>query len=184
MMATLAPPTSLPLESDELLLITHSGLRAQLLKARLVDDYCARCIIQRGESVYLSLHEVPDAEQRQSLNWAVLRLQMGAQLSPQELPEPLRTALSTVAAGPSPLIMALIWGLIVGVVGGVMVMAIVGLAIIILNVSVESYVGITATAVSFVLSGAFIGLGMTIYFWRKFTRQPAIPLRPLLRQRL
>lgn len=184
MMATLPHQNSLPLESDELVLITNTKLRTQLLQAKLVDDYCARCIIQRGEHVYLSLREIPDKAERQDLSWAVLRLQMGAQLSPHELPEPLRTALSATTTGSSPLILALIWGTIIGVIGGVLVMAIVGLAVTILNVPTDSYVGITATAVAFTLSGAFIGVSMTIFFWRKFTRETAVPPYLLFRQRL
>ena len=184
MMATITHPVSASLESDELILITHSRLREQLLQARLVDDFCARCIIQRGESIYLSLREIPDKVQRQDLSWAVLRLQMGAQLSPQELPEPLRTALSPVAGSPSPLILALTLGAVIGVIGGVLVMAIVGLAVTILNVPTDSYVSIMATAIAFVLSGAFIGIGATTYFWRKFTRKTAVSPKPLLRKRL
>ncbi len=168
-MTTLSPSTSHPLDSDELLLITHPTLRAQLLQARLVDEFSARYIIQRGENVYLSLHEIPDEAQRQEVSWAVLRLQMGAQLTVQELPDPLQTALSAVATGPSPLIRALVWGSVCGVVGGVLVMAIVGLVITIMNVPTESYTGFMATAVAFVLSGAILGVGATITFWRKFS---------------
>lgn len=169
-MTTLSPSTSHSLDSDELLLITHPTLRAQLLQARLVDEFSARCIIQRDENVYLSLREISDETQRQEVSWAVLRLQMGAQLPARDLPAPLQTALSVVTVGPSPLIRALVWGSVCGVMGGVLVMAIVGLAITIMNVPAESYVGFMATAVAFVLSGAILGVGATIYFWRKFSR--------------
>jgi hypothetical protein len=169
-MATLSPSTSHRLDSDELLLITHPRLRAQLLQARLVDELSARCIIQRDENVYLSLREIPDEAQRQEISWAVLRLQLGAQLNAQELPDPLQTALSTAVTGPSPLLRALVWGSVCGVIGGVLVMAIVGLAMTIFNVPAESYTGFMVTAVSFVLSGALLGVGATITFWRKFSR--------------
>ena len=95
---------------------------------------------------------------------------MGAQLPARDLPDPLQTALSAVTTGPTPLIRALVWGSVCGVVGGVLVMAIVGLAITIMNVPTESYVGFMATAGAFVLSGAILGVGATIYFWRKFSR--------------
>ena len=170
MMATLPHPTTMPVESDDFVLITHATLRFQLLQARQINEFYARSIIQRGESVYLSLREIPDAAERQAINWAILRLQMGAQLSSQELPEPLRAALSSQPAGPSPLIQALIWGSLGGVVGGVLMMAIVGLAIIVLNVPTESNAGVMATAVAFVLSSAFIGVSLTIYFWRKLSQ--------------
>ncbi len=173
-MATISPATTLPLDSDEFLLITHPTLRAQLLQARLVDEFSARCIIQRDNHVYLSLREIPDESQRQEVSWAVLRLQMGAQLRSHELPDPLQTALSTVATGPSPLIRALVWGSVCGVIGGVLVMAIVGLLMTILMVPTESYAGIMATAVAFVLSGAVLGGGTTIYFWRKFSQSTAV----------
>ena len=169
-MATLSPPTTLPLESDELLLITYPPLRDRLLKARLFDDLSARCIIQRGEQVYLSLREVDSDSERQALSWAVLRLQMGADLNPKELPEPLQTALSHKKIGLSPLIQALVWGSAMGVIGGVLVMAIVGLVVTILNIPPDSYVGVTANAVAFVLSSALIGVSTTIYFWRRFGR--------------
>lgn len=169
-MTTLSPSTAHPQDSDELLLISHPALRAQLLQARLVDEFSARCIIQREEKVYLSLQEIPDETQRQEVSWAVLRLQMGAQLTAEELPDPLQTALSAVAAGPSPLIRALVWGSVCGVMGGVLVMAIVGLAITIMNVPTESYIGFMATAVAFVLSGAILGVSATITFWHKFSQ--------------
>ncbi len=169
-MTTISPATSLLVDGDELLLITNPTLRAQLLKARLVDEFSARCIIQRDEKVYLSLQEIPDEAQRQEVSWAVLRLQMGAQLSSNELPDPLQTALSAAASGPSPLIRALVWGSVCGVVGGVLIMAIVGLFMTVLMVPIESYTSIMATAVAFVLSGALIGLSTTIFFWRKFSR--------------
>lgn len=169
-MTTLSPSTPLSFDSDDLLLITHPTLRAQLLQARRVDEFSARCVIQRDEHVYLSLSEIPDDAQRQEVSWAVLRLQMGAQLSSQELPAPLQTALSTVVVRPSPLIRALVWGSICGVIGGVLIMAIVGLITTILMIPTESYTGVMATAVAFVLSGALLGIGATIYFWRKFSQ--------------
>lgn len=168
-MTTLSPSTSIPVDSDELLLITHPTLRDQLLQARLVDEFSARCIIQRDEHVYLSLREM-DETQRREISLAVLRLQMGAQLTVRELPDPLQTALSAVAAGPSPLIRALAWGSICGVIGGVLVMALAGLFMTIFMVPAESYAGIMATAVAFVLSGTILGIGATIHFWRKFSR--------------
>jgi hypothetical protein len=168
-MTTLSPSTSHPLDSDELLLITHPRLRAQLLQARLVDEFSARCIIQRDENVYLSLQEM-DETQRQEISWAVVRLQMGAQLSTRELPDPLQTALSAVPTAPSPLIRALIWGSVCGVIGGVLVMAVVGLAMTVFMVPAESYTGMMAPAVAFVLSGALLGGGATYYFWRKFSQ--------------
>jgi hypothetical protein len=179
-MATLTPPIPQSVEENELLLITHPILREQLLQARMVDEFSARSVIQRGEQVYLSLREISDPFQRRNINWAILRLQMGATLTPKELPEPLKTALTAVAQNSSPLIDALIWGSVIGVVGGVLVMAVVGLVITILNVPVESYVGITATGVAFVLAGTFIGLSTTIYLWRKFTHRQHAAYSPLL----
>lgn len=179
----LTPPIPLSVDEPELLLITQPALREQLLQARLVDEFSARAVILRGEHVYFSLREITDASQRQALNWAVLRLQMGAKIPTQELPEPLKTALTAVSNGHSPLIEALIWGSLFGVVGGVMVMALVGLVITVLNVPAESYVGITATAVAFVLSGTVIGLGTTVYFWRKLTQRKktqTLPTRPTI----
>lgn len=169
-MTTLSTSTSLSLDSDEFLLITHPKLRAQLLQARLFDEFSAKCVIQRDEDVYLSLREIPDESQRREVSWAILRLQMGATLSSQEVPAPLQSALSTVVTGPSPLIRALIWGSVCGVIGGVLVMAIVGLFTTVLMVPADSYTGFMATAVAFVLSGALLGIGATIYFWRKFSQ--------------
>lgn len=169
-MATISPTTTLPLNSDDLLLITHPTLRAQLLQARLVDEFSARCIIQRDDHVYLSLREIPDEAQRREVSWAVLRIQMGAQLAVQDLPDPLQTALVAVVAGPSPLIRALVWGSICGVIGGVLAMAIAGLAMTIFNVPAESYAGFMGTAVAFVLSGTLCGVGATVTFWRRFSR--------------
>ena len=169
-MTTLSSSTSLSLDSDEFLLITHPTLRAQLLQARRVDEFSAKCVIQRDEHVYLSLREIPDETQRKEVSWAVLRLQMGARLSSQELPAPLQTALSAAVVGPSPLIRALVWGSVCGVIGGVLVMAIVGLITTILMVPTESYAGFMATAVAFVLSGALLGVSSTFYFWRKFSQ--------------
>ncbi|WP_420631196.1 hypothetical protein [Candidatus Leptofilum sp.] len=170
-MATLTHPLSTSFEENELLLISHPPLREQLLQARLVDSFSARSVIQRGEHVYLSLREIGDPMERQATNWAILKLQMGANIPTQELPPTLRTVLTAVSSGPSPLIAALVWGSLCGVVGGVLVMAVVGLAMTILNVPTESYVGFMATAVAFVLSGTVIGLSGTVYFWRRFTNQ-------------
>ena len=185
-MTTLTQPFSFTNEAHEILLISHPGLREQLLQARLVDEFSARSVIIRDEKMYLSLRGIDDPAQRQAVNWTILRLQMGAKIPPQELPEPLKSALTAVSTHPSPLIEALIWGSLSGVVGGVLVMALVGLVITILNVPAESYVGFTATAVAFVLSGTVIGLGTTVYFWRKLTNrknpqcftQPPIVKRP------
>ena len=173
-MATITQTTHLPKEGDDLLLITQPTLRSQLLRAKFISERSANCIIQHGEHVYLSLQSVSDEAQRREISWAVLRLQMGAALNPQELPDPLRTALLAAASGPSPLIKSLLWGSISGVTGGVLVMALVGLAMTISNVPTESYVGITATAVAFVLAGTVIGCCMTIYAWRRLSRQTAI----------
>ena len=184
-MATLPPSTSLPLEGDELLLITQPQLRSQLLQARQTNEYCARCVIQRGPNVYLSLREIEDPGQKTEVKWGVVRLQMGALLNPEELPEPLRTILTAVPGKPaSPLIQALLWGTLSGVFGGVLVMAIVGLMLTVLNISNESYVGFAATGIAFLLSGTAIGCTTTVYFWRKFTRQQADTTHPLLLQRL
>ena len=186
MMATLSHPTSLPLEGDELLLITHPGLRSQLLQAQQVDTYCANCVIHRGEHVYLSLRGIVDEAKRNEVTWAVSRLQMGAQLNPRDLPDPLRTALLAAASNsrPSPLIESLIWGTLSGVVGGVLIMALAGLIMTIANVPAESYVGITATAVTFILAATVIGCSTTFYFWRRLTRQTAVstqePIRPTI----
>ncbi len=155
-------------DSDELVLITQPALRSQLLQARLVDEFSARCVIQRGENVYLSLREIPDNAKRQEISQAVIKLQAGVCLKPQDLPDPLRTALSVATRGPSPLIQALIWGAASGVVGGVLAMAIVGLTLTVLNVPGESFLGIAGTAVAFVFSAALLGIGFTIYFWQKF----------------
>lgn len=174
MMLTLTPSSSHSLESDELLLITQPTLRMQLLHARFVDEFSASSVIQRDENVYLSLRNIADEAQRREITWAVLRLQMGAHLKPDEIPDPLRTALRAVVSGPSPLLAALLAGGLSGVVGGVMVMAFVGLIITVLNIPAESYVGITATAVAFVMSGAVIGCGATVYFWRRFTQKTGV----------
>lgn len=155
---------------NELLLISNPALREQLLQARLVDAFSARSVILRGEHVYLSLREIRDPTERQAMNWAILKLQLGANIPTRDLPPALQTALTAVSNHPSPLIEALIWGSLFGVVGGVLVMAVVGLVITILNVPAESYVGFTATAVAFVLSGTVIGLGTTVYFWKKLTK--------------
>ncbi|MCA9942657.1 MAG: hypothetical protein KC449_04215 [Anaerolineales bacterium] len=170
MTVTFPHQKSLPLENDDFVLVTQPRLQAQLLQARRFDAFCARSIIQRGESVYLSLREISDAAQRQALKFAILRLQMGAQLEIHELPEPLRTALSYQATEPSPFMRSLIFGSFCGVLGGVLMMAIVGLAMIVFNVPTESYANIMVTAITFALSSAFIGLGMTFYSWRKLTR--------------
>lgn len=171
-MAILTPTTTqYPEASNELLLITHPALRENLLQARLRDEFSARCVIQRGEHVYLSLQEIDDPAKRRELNWAVVRLQMGAKLNPQELPEPLQTALTAVSTGFSPLLEALIWGSAAGVVGGVLIMAIVRLIVTISTLPAESYVGIVIAAAAFVLSGAAIGLGTTIYFWHKINQR-------------
>ncbi|MCA9916483.1 MAG: hypothetical protein KC445_00955 [Anaerolineales bacterium] len=181
-MATLSQllPTA-PKEPD-LLLISHPALREQLLQARQVDEFSARCVIERGDQLYFSLREISDPAERQAVNWAILRLQMGAKIAPQDLPEPLKTTLTAVSPQPSSFMKALICGAPCGVVGGVMVMALVGLAVTILNVPTESYVGIAATAVAFVLSGTAIGLSATIFFWRKFAAhkksQAASPFLP------
>lgn len=88
---------------------------------------------------------------RREIAWAVLRLQMGANLKSEEIPDPLRTALQMVSTRPSPLLLALMAGGLGGVIGGVMLMAFVGLIVTIMNVPTESYVGVMATAVAFVL---------------------------------
>jgi hypothetical protein len=168
MMAIFAQTHSLPREDNDLLLITQPALRAQLLKARLINEMSATCVIQRGEHVYLSLRNVTDKTERKELAWAVSRLQMGAIIHPQEVPDPLRTVLLAAAAGPSPLLKSLLGGMLAGVMGGVLVMALVGLVLIILNVSAESYVGFFATAVAFLFSATIIGCSMSVYFWRKF----------------
>ncbi|WP_420644104.1 hypothetical protein [Candidatus Leptofilum sp.] len=170
-MATLTHPIFPTFEENELLLISNPSLREQLLQARLVDEFSARSVIQRGEQVYLSLREVSDPSERQAMNWAILKLQMGGNIPTQELPPTLQTALTAVSTGPSPLIEALIWGSLFGVIGGVLVMAVAGLVVTVLNVPAESYVGITATAVAFVLSGTIIGLGSTLFFWKKLMKQ-------------
>ncbi|GJM39800.1 MAG: hypothetical protein DHS20C20_00820 [Ardenticatenaceae bacterium] len=170
-MVTLTHPLPFTADENELLLISHPPLRAQLLQARLVDEFSARSVIQRGEHVYLSLNEINDPMERQAMNWAILKLQMGAKIPTGELPPTLKRALTAVSNGPSPLIEALLWGSMLGVFGGVLVMAVVGLVITILNVPAESYVGITATAVAFVLSGTVIGLGGTVFFWKRLTNK-------------
>lgn len=169
MMATLTPTTTPSANGDELLLITQPALRAKLLHARLVDEFSANSVIQRGEKVYLSLRHIADEAVRREITWAVLRLQMGANLQNEEIPDPLRTALQTVAVGPSPLLVALLAGGLSGVIGGVMIMAFVGLLVTILNVPAESYVGVTATAVAFVLGGALFGITTTIFVWRRLS---------------
>ncbi len=181
MMATLTSLTTQPVENDELLLITQPALRAQLLHARQVNAMNAGWVIDRGENVYLSLRTITDEKQRREIAWAVLRLQMGAKLNPEEMPDPLRTALLTGNSEPSPLFAALIFGGVSGVIGGVMVMALVGLLVTVLNVPSESLLGLAATAVSFVLSGAAIGCVSTAYFWRRLTRKTAVrPIRPTI----
>jgi hypothetical protein len=181
MMATLTSLTTQPVENDELLLITQPALRAQLLYARQVNAMSAGWIINRGENVYLSLRAITDEKQRREIAWAVLCLQMGAKLNPEEMPDPLRAALLTGSSKPSPLFIALIFGGVSGVIGGVMVMALVGLLVTVLNVPSESLIGLAATAVSFVFSGAAIGVVATVYFWRRLTRKTAVHLtRPML----
>ncbi|MCA9953693.1 MAG: hypothetical protein H6657_27565 [Ardenticatenaceae bacterium] len=179
MMVTLTPTTTTSTNGDELLLITQPALRTKLLHARMVDEFSANSVIQRGEKVYLSLRNVADEALRREITWAILRLQMGATLKNEEIPDPLRTALQTAASGPSPLLMALMVGGLSGVVGGVMIMAFVGLIVTILNVSAESYVGVTATAVAFVLGGALFGISTTIFVWRRLSHQKtAVPPFP------
>lgn len=177
-MATLTHQPSLPLESEQLLLITQQQLRTQLLQAKLVDEASAHCVIQRGEQVYLSLRGIPDEAQRREVAWAVLRLQMGAKLSPEEVPDPLRTALLVVIQKPSPMLAALLGGVLCGIIGGVMTMAFVGLIVTALNGSSELAKGLTATAVSFILSGTGIGLGATLYFWRRLSRKTTAATHP------
>lgn len=170
MMATLTSTSTAPANNDELLLITQPALRTKLLHARLVDDFSANSVVQRGEKVYLSLRTVADEALRREIVWAVLRLQMGADLKNEEIPDPLRTALQTVATGPSPLLVSLMAGGLGGVIGGVMLMAFVGLIVTVLNVPAESYLGVMATAVSFVLGSAVMGCITTIVVWRRLSR--------------
>lgn len=164
----------LPKKNQEMLLITHPNLRLHLLRARLVNEMSAACIIQRGEHVYLSLRDVADEAQRNELIWAVARLQLGANIHPLTLPDPLKTALLSSARGLSPLLQSLIWGSLAGIIGGVLIMALVGLAMIIVDAQTQFYVHIAITAVTFVLSGTIIGCGVTIASWRHFSRQTAV----------
>lgn len=173
-MATLIPTTTPSANGDELLLITQPTLRTKLLHARLVDEFSASSVIQRGEKVYLSLRNIADETLRRDIAWAVLRLQMGANLKNEEIPDPLRTALQAGAAGPSPLLVALLAGGLSGVIGGVMVMAFVGLIVTIMNVPAESYVGVTATAVAFLLGSTIFGFITTIVVWRRLSRQTTV----------
>lgn len=176
MIATQNQPTSLPVDVDDLLLITQPALRARLLRARLTNESNAMRVIQRGEMVYFSLRGIANESQRQQVAWAVLRLQMGGKLAPEEMPDPLRSVL-LAGAQPSPFIAALVLGAICGVCGGVLVMALAGLVITVLNVPAESNVGIMATAVAFVLSGTVFGCGTTVFYWRRFTRKTAVSPR-------
>jgi hypothetical protein len=180
-MATLTPTSTTLVNGDELLLITQPTLRAKLLHARLVDEFSAISVIQRGEKVYLSLRSIADEAARREIAWAILRLQMGANLKSEEIPDPLRTALQTVSAGPSPLMLALIAGGLGGVTGGVMLMAFVGLIVTIMNVPTESYVGVMATAVAFVLGSAVFGCITTYVVWRRFSRKTAVFSSPSTR---
>lgn len=180
-MATLTPTSTTLVNGDELLLITQPTLRAKLLHARLVDEFSAKSVIQRGEKVYLSLRSIADEAARREIAWAVLRLQMGANLKAEEIPDPLRTALQTVSSGPSPLLLALMAGGLGGVIGGVMLMAFVGLIVTIMNVPAESYVGVMATAVAFVLGSAVFGLITTIVVWRRFSKKTAVSPSPSTR---
>ncbi|MBK8901355.1 MAG: hypothetical protein IPM53_09245 [Anaerolineaceae bacterium] len=181
MMATLTPTSSASANGDELLLITQPALRARLLHARLVDEFSANNVIQRGEKVYLSLRSIADEAMRREIAWAVLRLQMGANLKSEEIPDPLRTALQTVSTGPSPLLLALLAGGLGGVIGGVMIMAFVGLIVTIINVPAESYVGVMATAVAFVLGSTVFGCITTIVVWRRLSRKTAVSPAPFIR---
>ena len=169
MQASILPP-----KNQEMVLITHPNLRLHLLRARLVNEMSAACVIQRGDHVYLSLRDIADEAQRNELIWAVARLQMGANIHPHALPDPLKTALLSSARGVSPLLQSLIWGSLAGVIGGVLIMALVGLAMIIVDAQTQFYVNIAITAVTFVLSGTIIGCGVTITFWRRFSRQTAV----------
>lgn len=174
MMATLSPTSTPSANGDELLLITQPALRAKLLHARLVDEFSATSVIQRGEKVYLSLRNIADEAVRREVTWAVLRLQMGANLKSEEIPDPLRTALQTVSTRPSPLLLALMAGGLGGVIGGVMLMAFVGLIVTIMNVPTESYVGVMATAVAFVLGSAVFGCITTLIIWRRLSKKTAV----------
>ncbi len=174
MMATLSPTSTPSANGDELLLITQPALRAKLLHARLVDEFSATSVIQRGEKVYLSLRTIADEAVRREVTWAVLRLQMGANLKSEEIPDPLRTALQTVSTRPSPLLLALMAGGLGGVIGGVMLMAFVGLIVTIMNVPTESYVGVMATAVAFVLGSAVFGCITTLIIWRRLSKKTAV----------
>ena len=174
MMATLSPTSTPSANGDELLLITQPALRAKLLHARLVDEFSATSVIQRGEKVYLSLRNIADEAVRREIAWAVLRLQMGANLKSEEIPDPLRTALQTVSTRPSPLLLALMAGGLGGVIGGVMLMAFVGLIVTIMNVPTESYVGVMATAVAFVLGSAVFGCITTLIIWRRLSKKTAV----------
>ncbi len=174
MMATLSPTSTPSANGDELLLITQPALRAKLLHARLVDEFSAISVIQRGEKVYLSLRNIADEAVRREIAWAVLRLQMGANLKSEEIPDPLRTALQTVSTRPSPLLLALMAGGLGGVIGGVMLMAFVGLIVTIMNVPTESYVGVMATAVAFVLGSAVFGCITTLIIWRRLSKKTAV----------
>jgi hypothetical protein len=172
MMATINQTPILPKKSKEMLLITHPALRERLLKARLLDEMSASCLIQRGDHLYLSLRDIADEAQRREVAWAVMRLQMGAIIQPHTLPEPLKTALMPSLSRPSPLLQSLMLGGAAGVIGGVLIMALVGLVMMVFTTQTDSYVGIAATAVSFVLSGTAIGCSVTVYFWRRFCATP------------
>lgn len=175
MITATTQPSFLSQTRPEMLLITQPSLRMHLLRARLVNEMSAACVVQRGDHVYLSLRDVADEAQRNELIWAVARLQMGASIHPHMLPDPLKTALLSSARGISPLLQALIWGSLAGVIGGVLIMALVGLAMIIVDAQTQFYVNIAVTAVTFVLSGTIIGGGVTIAFWRRLSRQTAVP---------
>ena len=176
-----AKPSAQPKEGEELLKITQPALRTQLLQARLVNEWCANCVIHRGEHVYLSLRTIPDVAKRREITFAILQLQMGAQLHPNDLPDPLRTALLAASMGPSPLIKSLIFGALCAVIGGVVSMAMIGLVVTILGGLSDSDVGVTATAVAFILSSTLIGCSSTVYFWRRFTRKTVVdsPQNPI-----
>ncbi|MCP4419112.1 MAG: hypothetical protein GY805_21055 [Chloroflexi bacterium] len=177
MNGTLAQSILLPQKNSEQLLITQPVLRAKMLKARLVNEVSADCVIQRGEHVYFSLHGVADETQRKELAWAVSCLQMGATIPPQHLPDPLRTVLLAAEVGSSPLLKSLLVGALSGVVGGVLMMAMAGLVMTVLDVQAESYVRFLATAVTFILSATIIGCIVSVFFWRRLCGKTAVFLQ-------
>ncbi|MCP4361848.1 MAG: hypothetical protein GY796_27870 [Chloroflexi bacterium] len=155
-------------EERRLLRILQPSLQQKIEKSIRYDPHRQEMIVYHNNELYLSLQNIDDSRHREQAYQLIQQYQIDNSVDLSKLPIALRTCLQPRHVRRTRLMGAVVIGAVVGIAFGLMSMALGVLLLSIIGLTDELFgIGVTVTAVIFVIACAAGWITATVYLWRK-----------------